>query len=212
MREPLRNVATFSQLLLRSYGPAEDVRPERRKYLEVIGQGAKRMEALISALLSYSRLAGEDGAGQQILNLEAPLRLAVGNLAELVAETGTSITHGSMPPVRVHPVQMMRVFQNLLENSIRYRRRDIPLKVAISAERKKDHWQITIRDNGEGFEAEYAERIFGIFKRLHGTEVPGTGIGLAICRSIIDRHGGTIWAEGRPGEGATFHFTLPAAR
>jgi len=104
---------------------------------------------------------------------------------------------------------MSQVFQNLIGNSIKYRRPDTPLQICISAEASDGHWVVTVRDNGIGFDQQYAERIFGLFKRLHKDEYPGTGLGLAICQRIIERYGGRIWAVGKPGEGSTFCFSLP---
>ena len=116
---------------------------------------------------------------------------------------------GPCPSARGETAQMVHVFQNILSNALKYRNKTSPPEIHVSAERRRRQWLISIRDNGIGFEPRYSERIFGLFKRLHKEDYPGTGLGLAICKRIVERYGGRMWAEGRPGEGATFYFTLP---
>ncbi|HEX4769974.1 MAG TPA: ATP-binding protein [Bryobacteraceae bacterium] len=136
---------------------------------------------------------------------------AVKNLEASIRQSNATITHDVLPSVNANPVHISQVLQNLLGNAIKYRRPDVPLHVHIGAQRQVDAWLFSVRDNGSGFEPEYADRVFGIFKRLHGRDVPGTGVGLAICKAMIERHGGHIWAEAKPGVGATFYFTIPDA-
>jgi light-regulated signal transduction histidine kinase (bacteriophytochrome) len=144
-------------------------------------------------------------------DLDASLSDALSVLKNRIEEAGASVTAVPLPTVRGDSSQLSHVFQNLLSNALKYRKKDTPAEICISAERDGDYWTVSMRDNGIGFEPQYAERIFGLFKRLHREEYPGTGLGLAICKRIVERYGGRIWAEGKLGEGATFYFLLPAA-
>jgi light-regulated signal transduction histidine kinase (bacteriophytochrome) len=167
------------------------------------------MSGLISDLLSYSRTTFDGDREVVQVDLEQVLRDTLTTLRVRIEDTETVVTHDRLPVVTGDAVQLGQVFQNLLSNAMKYRRPDRPPRIYISVGRRSAEWIISVADNGQGFAPEFSERIFGIFKRLHGREVPGTGIGLAICKAVVVRHGGRIWAEGRPGEGATFRFTLP---
>jgi PAS domain S-box-containing protein len=210
LQEPLRNVCAFAQLLARTYDEQELTR-KRRDYIDIITSGAKRMEALVTDLLAYSRMTGVEKLGRRPIDFESVLNKMLQHLSASLTESGGVVTHDFLPTIEANESQISQVVQNLLGNSIKYRRLDVPLRIHVSANREGDHWLFAFRDNGVGFEPQYADNVFGIFKRLQNHTVPGTGIGLAICKTIIERHGGRIWADARPGEGATFYFTIPGA-
>lgn len=207
LQEPLRKIANFSDMLVHLYQGRLDEQAER--YFGYITDGAKRMQALINDLLSYSRV----GRAEMPLvpaSLEEILTGTIGDLQTLIQESGAEISHDPLPALVVNPHQMGRLLQNLIANGIKFRDRKTP-RIHLSARQEAREWVIAIRDNGIGFDAQYAENIFKVFKRLHAKEkYPGTGIGLAICQKIVERHGGRIWAESEPGQGATFYFTIPA--
>jgi PAS domain S-box-containing protein len=211
LQEPLRNIGSFAQLLAKSFKNGDVSRPEA-KYLEVITSSVRRMEALITDLLAYSRATGTEAIDRPATDLQAVFDTSTKNLEASIRQSGAVITHDPLPTINANPVHLSQVFQNLLGNAIKYRRPDVPLKMHVGARRQVDDWLFFVRDNGSGFAPEYADRVFGIFKRLHGRDVPGTGIGLAICKAMIERHGGHIWADARPNEGATFYFTIPDAQ
>jgi signal transduction histidine kinase len=168
------------------------------------------MANLITALLKYGQVGGGTLRERQPVDFEDILRLAKMNLAESARASGAVITHDLLPTVSADADQMTQLMQNLIGNSIKYRRANEPPRVHISASLEDHFWTFSVKDNGEGFQPEEADLIFGAFKRLHGRDVPGTGIGLALCRRIVEHHGGRIWAEsnGR-GHGAIFWFKLP---
>ncbi len=209
LQEPIRNVIIYSQLLSRTFSNG-DLTPKRSMYLDVVIGGAKRLEALIMGLLAYSRVSATDRMESPTIAVESAVQTALESLRSAIEETGAQVSYADLPYVAASPIHVSQVFQNLISNAIKYRRAEVPPVVSISARKQVDRWLFSVQDNGRGFEPQYAETVFGIFKRLHGADVPGTGIGLAICRAIIERHGGDIWAEGKAGEGATFWFTLPA--
>jgi light-regulated signal transduction histidine kinase (bacteriophytochrome) len=167
------------------------------------------MAELIKDLLIYSRVVHGDDADWGSADLNVSLSEALKMMESRIRESGAELTIAPLPAVRGESSQLAHVFQNLLSNSLKYRRTDLPPKIAVSAERKNQDWVISVQDNGIGFDPQYAQRIFGLFKRLHKDEFPGTGLGLAICQRIVERYGGRMWAEGRPGEGATFCISLP---
>ncbi len=210
LQEPLRVVSSFSQLLARRYegklgGDADE-------FIAFVVDGAKRMQILINDLLAYSRV-GTRGRELAPVACQAALDAARENLELAVAESGAVITHDPLPTVKADPMQLTQVFQNLISNAIRFRRPQTPPRIHVSAERQDSLWRLSVRDNGIGIEPQYFDRIFIIFQRLHDREqYPGTGIGLAICKKIVERHGGSMWVESEPGAGSTFHFTLPEAR
>jgi PAS domain S-box-containing protein len=207
LQEPLRTMRVFAQLLSAKYGGTLDA--EADKFLEFISAGAVRMGSLIEDLLAYARLTTENERPCSIA-LDEDLEAALTHLEQAVIESGASITHDPLPTLPVDRGQMVRLFQNLIGNALKYRKANEPSKVHISAEQKDAEWVISIRDNGIGFDPKFASTIFLPFKRLHSAEeYPGTGVGLAICRRIVQAQGGRIWAESSPGEGTTFFFTLP---
>jgi signal transduction histidine kinase len=206
LQEPLRTVGIYTQMLLRRVLPRD---PEAERYAGFIRQGVRRMEELIRDLLSYSRTLQADEQPRRTADLSEVLAQTLALLQDRINETGAVITSEPLPVVAGDNSQLTLVFQNLLSNSLKYRRADVRTEIHLSAVRQGHEWVISVHDNGIGFEPQYAERIFGLFKRLHKDEYPGTGLGLAICQRILERSGGRIWAEGRPGEGATFFLALP---
>lgn len=207
LQEPLRTMTVFAQLLSTRYGKMLDA--EANKVLDFIIAGAVRMGSLIQDLLAYARLTTENERPSSIA-LDEDLEAALTHLDQAITESGATITHDPLPTLPVDRGQMVRLFQNLIGNAVKYRKPNQPSNVHISAEQKGADWVISIRDNGIGFDPEFASIIFLPFKRLHSAEkYPGTGVGLAICRRIVQAHGGRIWAESVPGEGTTFFFTLP---
>jgi signal transduction histidine kinase len=207
LQEPIRTIASFAQLLSVRYKGKLDA--DADEFISHIVNGAYRMGHLVEDLLTFAQLSTRPTilAPQES---EVMLETALFNLAAKIAETGAVITHDALPQVLADQMQIVQVFQNLISNAIKYRSKEAP-RIHISAEPHGAEWTFSVRDNGIGFKQEYAERIFGLFKRLHGREVPGTGIGLANCRKILERHGGRIWAVAEENRGATFYFTLPAA-
>lgn len=206
LQEPLRKIANFAEMLAHQYQDQLDERAER--YFGYITGGAKRLQALISDLLSYSRVGRAEMPLVQA-NLEDILKGTLNDLQPLIRENGAEISYDPLPILHVNPEQMGRLLQNLIANGIKYHGNQSP-RIHLSARQEGKEWVIAVRDNGIGFDPQYAEDIFLVFKRLHAKEqYPGTGIGLAICRKIVDRHGGRIWVESEPGKGSTFYFTIP---
>lgn len=208
LQEPLRNVCNYTQMLARSLSGSE-LTAKRSMYMDIVIGGAKRMESMISDLLAYSRTTGATELERPKISMGACLEAALENLRLVIEESSATIRRSDMPTLYANPLHLTQVFQNLVGNAIKYRRQGVAPSIQVQAEEQVDRWLFSVADNGSGFDPRYAEKMFGIFKRLHGREVPGTGIGLAICKAMIERHGGRIWAEGTPGKGATFYFTLP---
>lgn len=208
LQEPLRMVSSFVSLLQKRYQGELDERADRYIYHAV--DGAKRMKDLIEGLLEYSR-AGRHEIGTDPVDLNEALGLATVNLARAIEESGAHVEAGVLPTVRGSTQQLAQVFQNLIGNAIKFRQPGTRPHVGITAVRSGSEWIVSIKDDGIGLDPVYAEKIFSIFQRLHSrSEYPGTGIGLAICKKVIERHGGRIWVESSPGQGSVFRFTLPA--
>ncbi len=206
LQEPLRKIASYTQLLEKRYGGQFDEKAD--KFIGYVTDGVQRMQTLINDLLAYSRV-GTRGRPFEPTDCEEVFQTAVSNQETAISESGAQVTHNSLPTVMVDGRQLVQVFQNLIANGIKFRREESP-QIHVSAKEEESEWVFSIRDNGIGIDEQYAERIFVIFQRLHTrTEYPGTGIGLAICKKIIERHGGRIWFESNPGEGTTFYFTVP---
>jgi PAS domain S-box-containing protein len=208
LQEPLRTITSFAQLLQRRYG--RQLPPEADEYIDRVVQGAKRMHALIHDLLAYSRMTRDDEFEKSPVDMEKVLASTLEALRVAIAESNATIRHQPMPVLPgANQSQMLQLLQNLVGNSIKYRRQGVPVEIEIRASRSVSEWKFSVIDNGQGFDPSYSERIFGVFKRLHGADVPGTGIGLALCKRIVERHGGCIDATSVPGSGSTFTFTIP---
>jgi signal transduction histidine kinase len=207
LQEPLRMIASYTQLLAKRYKGQLDA--DADEFIAYAVDGANRMQRLIQDLLAYARV---DTQGQVFAptSLEAVVGHALDNVRAAVEESRAVVTHDPLPTVMADERQLLQLFQNLLSNALKFRG-DQPPRVHVSAEQHDHEWRFAVRDNGIGIDPQYADKIFVIFQRLHNTgEYPGTGIGLAICKKIVERHGGGIWLESQPGQGSTFYFTLPA--
>ncbi|MFF1613117.1 ATP-binding protein [Amycolatopsis sp. NPDC058278] len=206
LQEPLRKVASFCQLLQRRYQGLLDERGEQ--YIEYAVDGAKRMQILINDLLAFSRVGRKPGE-HVVADAGALVDDAVANLEVALSLSGGKVSRGDLPEVRVEPALMTAVFQNLIGNALKFKG-ETPPEVRVTAERDGDDWVFSVVDNGIGIDAEYAERVFALFQRLHTRSAyPGTGIGLALCRRIVEYHGGRIWLDTEAAD-TTFRFTLPA--
>ena len=206
LQEPLRMVASYTQLLGKRYKGRLD--EDADEFIAYAVNGANRMQALIQDLLAFSRV---DSQGQRFepTSVERLLGYALDNLKGAIEETGAVVTHGPLPAVMADERQFLHLLQNLLSNAIKFRGPEAP-RIHVSAERRGAEWLFSVRDNGIGIDPQYSERIFVLFQRLHtNAEYPGTGIGLALCKKIVERHGGRIWMESQLGQGATFYFTVP---
>lgn len=208
LSEPLRMVASYTQLLARRYGTHFD--EDGREFMGYVVTGAQRMKQLIDDLLSYSR-AGRTSVELREWPLDKVLDEALVNLAHVIRDSNARIERpAALPTLACDKTGMIQVFQNLIANAIKFRG-EAPVVIRIEATQGDDGWTFSVADNGIGIESKYFERIFVIFQRLHArTAYEGTGIGLAICKKIIDRHAGAIWVESAPGQGASFKFRLPA--
>ncbi|HVE12077.1 MAG TPA: ATP-binding protein [Elusimicrobiota bacterium] len=208
LREPLRKIAGFTQLLQNRYKGRLDETADT--YLGYVVSGVCRMEDLISDLLEYSRV-GRGDAPPQPTDCGAAVDKAVSNLAVAIEEAGASVTRGSMPTLPAQATELVSLFQNLVSNAVKFRG-DAPPIVRISSRRVEEGWEFEVKDNGIGIDPVHHERVFAIFKRLHARDkYPGTGIGLAICKKIVERRGGRIWIESEPGRGSAFRFVLPGS-
>jgi light-regulated signal transduction histidine kinase (bacteriophytochrome) len=206
LQEPLRMVASYTQLLGKRYKGRLD--EDADEFIAYAVNGASRMQALIQDLLAFSRV---DSQGQRFepTSVETLLGYALDNLKGAIEEAGAVITHDPLPAVMADERQFLHLLQNLLSNALKFRGPEPP-RIHLSAERLGGEWLFSVRDNGIGIDPQYGERIFILFQRLHtNAEYPGTGIGLALCKKIVERHGGRIWMESRLGQGATFCFTVP---
>ncbi|MGA8571275.1 MAG: sensor histidine kinase [Desulfobaccales bacterium] len=207
LQEPLRKIANFSEMLTKQYQGQLDEQAVR--YFGYVTDGAKRLQDLINDLLNYSRV-GRAEIPLIPASLEDILKGTLNDLHTLIKDSHAEISREPLPALKVNPHQMGQLLQNLLTNAIKFHG-DQPPRIHLAARQEDREWVISVRDYGIGFEPQYADDIFKIFKRLHSKEeYPGTGIGLAICKKIVERHGGRIWAEAEPGRGATFFFTIPA--
>jgi PAS domain S-box-containing protein len=207
LQEPLRVISTFSQLLSNRYKGKLDNKADT--FIDFVVEAAKRMQDLINGLLVFSRIQSHIQEFSPLETAKA-LEMATANLQLVIAETGAKVTIESLPTIKGDTPQFMQLFQNLLANALKFRSTEQPL-IHVSASRQGDSWKFAVKDNGVGLEMQHAERIFVIFQRLHRKEdYPGSGLGLAVCRRIVNRHGGRIWAESVPGTGTTFYFTIPA--
>ncbi|MET9208198.1 ATP-binding protein [Streptomyces bacillaris] len=209
LQEPLRKVASFCQLLEKRYGDELDDRG--KQYIAFAVDGAKRMQVLINDLLTFSRV-GRVHDGRKPVDLGQALDRALGNLSAAVEEAGALVERPrELPELVGDATALTMVWQNLVGNAVKFRRPDVECRIAVDCVREGDDWHLTVSDNGIGIAPEFADKVFVIFQRLHGRdEYDGTGIGLALCRKIIEFHGGRIWVDSGAGEGTRIHFTLPA--
>jgi len=209
LQEPLRMVTSYTQLLAKRYAGKLD--KEADEFIAYAVDGSNRMRALINDILAYSRI-GTRGKPFEPTSVQTVLDDAIGNLEHAIKESGAVITHTSLPTVLVDGSQLLQVFQNLIGNAIKFRREGPP-RVHVSAEKTETEWVFSVHDNGIGIDSKYFDRLFVMFQRLHGrSDYPGTGIGLALSKKIVERHGGRIWVESKLGEDTTFHFTIPTER
>jgi PAS domain S-box-containing protein len=208
LQEPLRTITSYTQLLAKRYEDRLD--QDAQDFIRYIVDGAGRMQRLIQDLLSYARIT--TGASPFVsVDLSEAFEEAVANLHGAIAESAAVVTKNGLPKITADYRQMVQIIQNLIGNGIKFRKNGEPPHVHVFAKKMEEEWTISVRDNGMGIDPKYFDRIFVIFQRLHGKqEFPGNGIGLALCRKIMDRHGGRIWVESVPGEGSTFCFAIKA--
>lgn len=207
LQEPLRTITSFTQLLDARYRGRLD--EDADEFIGYIVNSSRRMTDLINGLLTLVRLR-KAGQPTDPVSFEELLEEAEVSLQASIRDNDAVLQHGPLPALVVDKVQFSQLFQNLLSNAIKYRREERPI-VHVNAKRDVSNWVFSIRDNGRGFDQQFAERIFGLFQRLHGRDVEGTGIGLSIARKIVERHGGRIWAASQEGVGSTFYFSLPVS-
>ena len=209
LQEPVRTVVNFTELLGREY--AGKMGGDSDRFISYAVAGALRIEALLKALLAYWEVSERKQDTSAAIDCVAVLKKAQVNLQAAIEQSRAIITSDPLPTLRTEEIMMIQLFQNLISNSIKYQGAEPP-KIHVSAERDAGGWLFAIRDNGIGIDPEDIDRVFGMFKRLHGSEIPGTGIGLALCRKLVERQGGRIWVESEPGQGSTFKFTIPDGR
>ncbi len=207
LRESLREVASFSQLMAETYAGRLD--PDAVVFLGRIEEAAARMQSLLAGMVDYWA-TGAGGGQPARTDMEAVLSQALLSADKQIAERGASVTHDPMPAIMGDFELLTKVLLHLIGNAVEYRGAPPP-RVHISARRQDLDWVFSVRDNGPGIEPAFQDRIFGAFKRLHGKEHPGNGLGLAFCKKAIEWHGGRMWVESAPGAGSTFYFTLPGA-
>lgn len=205
LQEPLRMVKSYSQMLASRYSGKLD--PDADEFISYTVQGVSRMEWFIRDMLSYSQ-AAEGKLELKANSCQMVLDWSLLELEAAMKESGATITYDKLPVVLCDPMRLSTVFKNLIANAIKYRS-ERPPAIHVSAIEQGGMWRVSVSDNGMGIDPKYAESIFGLFKRLHGRERSGSGVGLAICKEIVEHHGGEIWVESSVGEGSTFHFTVP---
>ena len=209
LQEPLRMITIYSQLLLKSYRGQLD--GEAATFTAVITEGTDRMLALLADLLAYTQLTGDTRGPAGSVDLNQVFQKALENCRAAIDETAATVTSDALPAVLGEESHFLQLFQNLISNALKYRG-EVPPHIHVSAEKQNGLWRIAVKDNGVGIAPEYHKKIFGVFKRLHGRSIAGTGMGLAICQRVVERYGGRIWVESEPDHGATFYFTLPAVQ
>jgi signal transduction histidine kinase len=206
LQEPLRMVAAYTQLLAERYRGKLDENAD--KFIGYASEGALRMQTLIQDLLAFSRV-GRSGIVYGSVDCDAAMEEVLRSLGPAIQESGAVVSHGALPPVWADSSQMAQVFQNLIGNAIKFRGKEPPV-ISVQVEKVGQQWLFSVSDNGIGIAPEYVENIFVVFQRLHArTEYPGNGIGLAICKKIVERNGGKIWVEAQTGYGSIFKFTMP---
>lgn len=206
LQEPLRVMTIFTQKLEANL--RDQLNAENKQYMEYIVSSARRMSSLVADALQYAQLSTFQLRPSEV-SMDRVFTAAVSDCDGLIRASGAEITHDPLPSLQGQGSHLQAVLRNLITNAIKYRSSEPP-RIHASAERHGNFWQLQLKDNGIGFDPQYSEQIFRVFKRLHGHEIPGTGIGLALCKRIVENHGGRIWAVSKPGQGSTFFFTLPA--
>lgn len=207
LQEPLRMVSSYTQLLARQYHGKLD--GDADEFIAYAVDGANRMQVLLNDLLDYSRV-GTRGKPFKVIYCEDVFDQAMANMKLAIEESGAVVNHDPLPIIMADEGQLVQLFQNLIGNAVKFRNQEPPC-IHVSAEKKRNEWVFSVRDNGIGIDPQHAQSIFEIFRRLHTREeYPGTGMGLAICKKIVERHGGQIWVQSQPGEGSTFYFTIRA--
>jgi PAS domain S-box-containing protein len=210
LQEPIRNIVICAQLLARDYLPALD--EKGRHLLDAVIEGGRHMEALVRDLLEYTRAARASEGVSTLSDANEALNEALRQLSFTIKENRAEITFTPLPNLKVPPLRLQQIFQNLISNAIKYRSEEAP-RIHVTAWESEESWTISVKDNGIGIAPRYHENIFGLFKRLHSREkYPGTGIGLAICRRIVENAGGKIWVESEAGKGADFRFSVPGEK
>ena len=205
LNEPLRKISSFSMLLENRL--KENIDADTQSYLKFILSATERMRNLINELLKYSRVTIQNKKFETI-NIEQIVTNALSNLELMVQESKAEIIRKPLPKIKGDETQLLQLFQNLISNALKYRN-SMPPEIQIGAQKENYKWVFYVKDNGIGIDPKYSEKIFVIFQRLHSrSEFSGTGIGLAICKKIVEQHNGKIWVESAPGEGSTFYFTL----
>lgn len=209
LQEPIRTIRTFNQLLAKEYSGKLDSRADQ--YIGFVVEASARMNNLVTDLLTYSRVLDPEAPKEvKVTSSHKALETALLDLQQAIQDSGATITHGDLPEVSMDETQLKQLFQNLISNAIKYRRPQQPLKISVEAEPCDGRWRFSVQDNGIGIEPQYFDQIFQAFKRLHGKDYPGSGVGLTICKEIVESSGGRMWLESQFGEGSTFKFTLPA--
>ena len=210
LQEPLRMITSYLELLARRYSDRLD--DDAREFIGYCVEGAERMKRLIDDLLAYSLVATAATEPSESVDVTTVLRTVLRGLAPQIRECGAEVMHGPLPALRVDRVQLEQLLQNLIANAIKFRG-DRPPVIRVEAEWAGGEWVLSVRDNGIGIAAEFQDRVFNVFQRLHGRErYAGNGIGLSICKRIAERHGGRIWVEAAPGAGSTFFFAAPGGK
>lgn len=208
MQEPLRMITNFSDLIAEEYGKHFD--ETGREYLAMVTSAATRMQALICDLLEYARL-GNDATRFQDINVNEELKHVLENLSTAITEHKAAVSSDLLPNIWGNPIQFMRLLQNLIGNGLKYQNNDNKPSVHVAVKASEEGWCFSVRDNGIGIKREYLDRIFEPFKRLHSwQQYQGTGLGLSVCKKIVEGHGGRIWAESEFGKGSVFYFTIPS--
>ena len=206
LQEPLRMISTFAALIQRKLAHADDDVKEHLRYM--VG-GAQRMSTLLADLRAYAEITKANITPAEPSDAELVLQSVLVNLADAIDRSGAVIAHDPLPRLQVHESHLVQLFQNLISNAIKYRGNDPPT-IHIRSHQSGGQWQFSFSDNGSGIAAKDQDRVFGLFQRFHGRDIPGSGMGLAICQRIVQRYGGRMWLESSPGVGSVFHFTLPA--
>lgn len=209
LQEPLRMITTYAQLLVKTY-PGE-LEGEAQTYADFMTEGTKRMRDLLADLLDFTRLSGEAETAIEWLDLNLVFEKTIENCRTAIEESQAAVTSDPLPRVPGHEPHFLQLFQNLIGNALKYRSTETP-RIHVSAVKENGTWRFAVADNGIGIDPEYHKDIFGVFKRLHGKSVPGTGIGLAICKRVAERYGGRIWVESQENLGSTFYFTIPIGK